>query len=349
MKSEIERDRSQRTRYTDIPIGIRHLERTGRAKPASACSKLVWPGHGQCQTPTVLLGRAVDRQMAFAAQSRQEESLPKRNVYGCLRVVVVPLDAGKDVARKRQIRHPVSPSPDVARIQSDLRIPWSGKSGFGFILDIGQHASRKESAGMLKIEGESQRRSAVCLAQAVENVVRRQSDHTVQAIRAWLRERIQAHATGSWNRDQGKQPVFTTVRNGHRGKRPFRIIWRLSSLILPIGLVFCRGASAHHSPSIYDTSNEQLITGTVVSFEWVQPHTWTRLESTDSNGRTIIWALEGMNPDYLGRRGWTSSSLRKGDVIEVAFFPRKDGERYGMFIRATLDDGTQKVMAVTDR
>jgi hypothetical protein len=112
---------------------------------------------------------------------------------------------------------------------------------------------------------------------------------------------------------------------------------------------FGSGVSAHHAPSIYDTSSEKLITGTVISFDWVQPHTWTTLETTQEDGETVTWMLEGMNPDYLGRRGWNRASLKPGDIIEVAFYPRRNGELRGMFIRAWLPDGTLKVMAVTER
>jgi len=90
------------------------------------------------------------------------------------------------------------------------------------------------------------------------------------------------------------------------------------------------------------------MTGRVIAFEWVQPHTWTTIAVTDSDGTQAVWALEGMSPAVLGRRGWNRYTLSPGDVIEVAFFPRKDGSPEGMFIRARLADGSLKVMAVIE-
>lgn len=86
--------------------------------------------------------------------------------------------------------------------------------------------------------------------------------------------------------------------------------------------------------------------GRVTEFEWTQPHTWTRISVRTSDGSEAILSLEGMNPAVLGRRGWNRHTFRAGDVIEVAYFPRKDGAAEGMLIRARLPDGSMKVMAV---
>ena len=116
---------------------------------------------------------------------------------------------------------------------------------------------------------------------------------------------------------------------------------------LLLGVSIAAGsASAHHAPSLYDTSSERLVTATVLSFEWIEPHTQTKIRVIEGDASETIWTLEGMSPSFLGRRNWNSHSLEQGDRITVAFFPRKDGTTGGMFIRATLPDGTLKVMAV---
>lgn len=86
------------------------------------------------------------------------------------------------------------------------------------------------------------------------------------------------------------------------------------------------------------------MTGTVAVFEWTEPH--TRVEIVvDEGGTAHAWSLEGMTPLYLGRRGWSRDTLEPGDRIEAVFFARKDGTKGGMFVPATLPDGTVKVMA----
>jgi hypothetical protein len=46
-----------------------------------------------------------------------------------------------------------------------------------------------------------------------------------------------------------------------------------------------------------------------------------------------------MSPNFLGRRGWTKSSLKAGDKITMVIRPLRDGSKGGMFVRATLADG----------
>ena len=111
-------------------------------------------------------------------------------------------------------------------------------------------------------------------------------------------------------------------------------------------LAISESSQAHHAPYIYDTENERVVTGTVTAFDWVQPHTWVTLSVANANEASETLLLEGMNPLFLGRRGWTRYSPRPGDVIEVAFFPRRDGSPEGMFLHAIFPDGSRKVMAV---
>ena len=103
-------------------------------------------------------------------------------------------------------------------------------------------------------------------------------------------------------------------------------------------------ASAHHSFSAFDMTDEQTIKGKVVEFEWTNPHTWTWIDVTNDDGSVTRWGLEGMSPNFLGRRGWSRTTLTPGDDIEITIYPLKNGEPGGTFLRATLPDGTVKVM-----
>lgn len=107
---------------------------------------------------------------------------------------------------------------------------------------------------------------------------------------------------------------------------------------------FALPALAHHSPAEFDTSRELRLKGTVLGFVWANPHTQTTLRTVGEDGAEAVWTLEGMSPDYLGRRGWSRYSLTPGATIEVTVFPARDGSRRGMFLRATLPDGTVRVM-----
>ena len=96
--------------------------------------------------------------------------------------------------------------------------------------------------------------------------------------------------------------------------------------------------SAHHSFAAFDMSKEQTITGVVSRFDWTNPHTFIWVDVTNEKGVTESWAIEGMSPNYLGRRGWSKNSVKPGDKITVSIRPLKEGKTGGMFIRAQIGD-----------
>jgi hypothetical protein len=116
-------------------------------------------------------------------------------------------------------------------------------------------------------------------------------------------------------------------------------------LIVPVltlcGLVLAAGATAtaHHSFAPFDLTMEKTITGTVSKFEWTNPHSWIWVDVPNEKGGLDSWAVEGMSPNYLARRGWTKTTLKPGDKVTIAVRPLRSGENGGMFVRATLADG----------
>jgi hypothetical protein len=116
-------------------------------------------------------------------------------------------------------------------------------------------------------------------------------------------------------------------------------------LIIPVltlcGLLLAAGgtASAHHSFAPFDLTKEKTITGTVSKFEWTNPHSWIWVDVPNEKGGVDNWAVEGMSPNYLARRGWTKTTLKPGDKVTISVRPLRSGENGGMFVRATLADG----------
>ena len=96
--------------------------------------------------------------------------------------------------------------------------------------------------------------------------------------------------------------------------------------------------SAHHSFAAFDMSKEQTITGVVSRFDWTNPHTFIWVDVVNDKGVTETWAIEGMSPNYLGRRGWSKNSVKPGEKITVSIRPLKEGKSGGMFIRAQIGD-----------
>jgi hypothetical protein len=97
---------------------------------------------------------------------------------------------------------------------------------------------------------------------------------------------------------------------------------------------------AHHSFAVFDMTQEKTLTGVVSRFEWTNPHTFIWVDVPNDKGVVESWAIEGMSPNYLGRRGWSKNSVKPGDRITVSVRPLKEGKPGGMFIRAQIGDRT---------
>lgn len=99
-------------------------------------------------------------------------------------------------------------------------------------------------------------------------------------------------------------------------------------------------ALAHHSTAMFDFTKTVELEGTIKSFQWTNPHTWTIL--TVEGGAKVAgeYGLEGMSPNYLSRNGWSRKSLQPGDKVRLTVHPLKDGRKGGFMVSATLADGT---------
>ena len=117
----------------------------------------------------------------------------------------------------------------------------------------------------------------------------------------------------------------------------------LAAVLLAYGAV-ASVAAAHHAFGAFDLDTELVLRGEVVSFDWVQPHSSALLDVTNDDGTVTRWTLEGRNPSFLGRQGWSRYTLSPGDRVEAVVYPLKSGEPSGTLARITLADGTLKVL-----
>src|SRR5215831_17775972 len=117
-----------------------------------------------------------------------------------------------------------------------------------------------------------------------------------------------------------------------------------SLLISPLAglavLALAAPALAHHSTAAFDMDKTIEITGTVEDFQWTNPHTWTNVKVEGGDETAGIYGLEGMSPNYLGRNGWTKSTLKPGDKLTFQVHPLKDGRPGGFMIAVKMPDGT---------
>jgi len=114
----------------------------------------------------------------------------------------------------------------------------------------------------------------------------------------------------------------------------------IGSLAAFVAFAVAAPALAHHSTAAFDMEKTVEITGTVEDFQWTNPHTWTNVKVEGSDESAGIYGLEGMSPNYLGRNGWTKSTLKPGDKLTFQVHPLKDGRKGGFMVAVKLPDGT---------
>src|SRR6476659_7704853 len=105
-------------------------------------------------------------------------------------------------------------------------------------------------------------------------------------------------------------------------------------------LLVSGSALAHHgAASIYDMSKETTIKATVTEFVWTNPH--VELGISPSGGSTTELLLELGSPPNMRNRGWTSRTVKTGDVVTVTFHPGLRGAKIGVVVKMITADGKE--------
>jgi hypothetical protein len=95
---------------------------------------------------------------------------------------------------------------------------------------------------------------------------------------------------------------------------------------------------AHHSVAMFDATKNLNIQGTVLKYEWTNPHVWIWIVAADKSGG-IPYGFELASLAMLRRQGWSKDDLHVGDKVTVTYHPFKDGENGGMVLQVRLDNG----------
>ena len=100
---------------------------------------------------------------------------------------------------------------------------------------------------------------------------------------------------------------------------------------------------AHHSlAGVYDMKKETVVSGTVASIKFSNPHGSLTLTVKDADGTMTDWVMTLGSATALAQRGIGKTgpnALHAGDSIKVMFLPAKDGSPLGFLKTVTMPDG----------
>jgi len=121
-----------------------------------------------------------------------------------------------------------------------------------------------------------------------------------------------------------------------------RMISGMISLLSCASLVGAAPVLAHHSfAGEYDSTKPITLSGKVTKVEWTNPHARFYLDVKGDDGATTNWNLELASPNVLKRQGWSSTSLKEGDVVTVEGSLARSGAKMANARLVTLADGSR--------
>ncbi len=99
-------------------------------------------------------------------------------------------------------------------------------------------------------------------------------------------------------------------------------------------------ASAHHSQSMFDTTKEIVIEGTVARFDWVNPHMYLVVATKGPDGQPVLVEGEGVGITQALVDGLDRNALKPGTPVVMRANPNRGG--WGKQVRimdVTTQDG----------
>lgn len=103
----------------------------------------------------------------------------------------------------------------------------------------------------------------------------------------------------------------------------------LRSIAVGCALALALPAVAHHSFTMVDRDQAQLIEGKVVEWHFNSPHAWLYIEAPDAEGNMVRWGVEGGAPVHIIRFGVKGDTFALGEQVKIVMSPLRDGRPAG--------------------
>ena len=104
-------------------------------------------------------------------------------------------------------------------------------------------------------------------------------------------------------------------------------------LVLGVALLSVVTIQAHHSQAAqYDRTKQVTIQGTIVQFQYRNPHSFLHVEAPDEGGQAHRWSIEWGGAAQLTLQGVNRTTLKYGDVVTIVANPSRTPNDYKLQI-----------------
>jgi hypothetical protein len=104
---------------------------------------------------------------------------------------------------------------------------------------------------------------------------------------------------------------------------------RLVSLLLPSLFLVASPLFAHHGDAGRYQDTLTTVTGKVVEYRLVNPHSVIVVEVVDDQGNSELWTGElGSPSELVNKWGWDKDTFKAGDTVTLIGRARKNGEPF---------------------
>ena len=111
-------------------------------------------------------------------------------------------------------------------------------------------------------------------------------------------------------------------------------------------LAIATSAVAHHSYAMFDRSKKMTVQGTVVEWQWTNPHTFLEVMGPGPDKQPVKFVLEGASPSFLTPNGFSRKMMVPGDKVTVTYYPHRSRPELGQLAAVRLADGKDYTVVV---
>ena len=97
---------------------------------------------------------------------------------------------------------------------------------------------------------------------------------------------------------------------------------------------------------MFDHTQSYTLKGTVLDFQWTNPHGYIELEVAEGPKSIDRFTIELTSINMLRRAGWKSSDVKAGDEVTAIVAPLLNGDSGGLLLELAVPDGRTLVPPV---